>query len=279
MVEDFVKTSTRSMKRLPRMQEMKDVQSQPDHRKIDINRVGIKGIKYPINVLDRANKVQATVASVNMYVHLPHEFKGTHMSRFVQVLNEYCGNLNLKAFFEMLEAVKTTLHARSATLEISFPYFVSKKAPVSGVASLMEYTCEYKGEIDGDERKLFVCVTVPVCTLCPCSKEISSQGAHNQRGLVSVTLFFTEFFWIEEVIEIVESSASSDVYALLKREDEKYITEQAYNRPMFVEDVVREVTEKLAKDKRFTWFCVEAENFESIHNHSAYAYTEVASRP
>ncbi|MGD8513896.1 MAG: GTP cyclohydrolase FolE2 [Deltaproteobacteria bacterium] len=261
------------------MEAMKDVQSQPDHRKIDINRVGIKGIKYPINVLDRANKVQATVASVNMYVHLPHEFKGTHMSRFVQVLNEYCGNLTLKAFFEMLEAVKTALHARSANLEISFPYFVSKKAPVSGVASLMEYTCEYKGEIDGDERKLFVCVTVPVCTLCPCSKEISSQGAHNQRGLVSVTLFFTEFFWIEEVIEIVESSASSDVYALLKREDEKYITEQAYNRPMFVEDVVREVTEKLVKDNRFTWFSVEAENFESIHNHSAYAYTEVASRP
>ena len=204
MVDDFVKTSTQSVTTVARMQEMKDVQSQPDHRKIDINRVGIKGIKYPINVLDRANKVQATVASVNMYVHLPHEFKGTHMSRFVEVLNEYCGNLNLKAFFEMLEAVKTTLDARSANLEISFPYFVSKKAPVSGVASLMEYTCEYKGEIDGDERKLLVCVTVPVCTLCPCSKEISSQGAHNQRGLVSVTLFFTEFFWIEEVIEIVE---------------------------------------------------------------------------
>lgn len=279
MVDDFVKTSTQSVTTVPRNREMKDVQSQPDHRKIDINRVGIKGIKYPINVLDRANRVQATVASVNMYVHLPHEFKGTHMSRFVEVLNAYCGNLNLKSFFEMLEAVKKTLHARSANLEISFPYFVSKKAPVSGVASLMEYTCEYKGEIDGDERKLFVCVKVPVCTLCPCSKEISSQGAHNQRGLVSVTLFFTEFFWIEEVIKIVESSASSDVYALLKRQDEKFITEQAYNHPMFVEDVVREVTKKLGEDKRFTWFSVEAENFESIHNHSAYAYTEVAARP
>ena len=262
-----------------RVQVMKDVQNQPDHRNIDISKVGIKGIKYPINVLDRANKVQATVASVNMYVHLPHEFKGTHMSRFVEVLNEYCGDLNLRTFFEMLEAVKTTLHARSANLEITFPYFVSKKAPVSGVASLMEYTCEYIGEINGDEHKLFVCVKVPVCTLCPCSKEISSKGAHNQRGLVSVTLFFKEFFWIEEIIEIVEASASSDVYALLKREDEKYITERAYNRPMFVEDVVREVTEKLGKDKRFEWFSVEAENFESIHNHSAYAYTEVASRP
>ena len=258
---------------------MKDVQNQQDSRKIDINKVGIKGINYPINVLDRVNKAQSTVATINMYVHLPHDFKGTHMSRFVEVLNQYCGDLNLKTFFEMLETIKKTLDALAANLEIAFPYFVMKKAPVSGVASLMEYTCEYIGEINGNERKLFVCIKVPVCTLCPCSKEISRHGAHNQRGIVSVTLLFKEFFWIEEIIEMVESSASSDVYALLKREDEKYVTEQAYNRPMFVEDVVREVTQKLMGDPRFTWFSVEAENFESIHNHSAYAYAEIGPRP
>jgi GTP cyclohydrolase I len=255
---------------------VKDVQNEPDHRKIDLARVGIKGIKYPMNVLDRDNDSQATVATINMYVHLPHRFKGTHMSRFVEALNDYYADLNLKTFFEMLDTIKKSLDAPAANLEISFPYFMKKRAPVSGVPSMMEYTCQYIGEINGDERKLHIGVRVPVCTLCPCSKEISTQGAHNQRGIVSVTALFKEFFWIEEVIEIVEASASSDVFALLKREDEKFLTEQAYSRPMFVEDVVREVTDKLTKDPRFTVFSVEAENFESIHNHNAYAYTEVA---
>lgn len=254
---------------------MKDVQNEPDHRKIDLTRVGIKGIKYPMNVLDRTNKTQATVATVNMYVHLPHRFKGTHMSRFVEVLNDYCADLNLNTFFEMLDKIKKSLDAPAANLEISFPYFIKKRAPVSDVPSMMEYTCNYVGEINGEDRKLYIGITVPVCTLCPCSKEISTQGAHNQRGNVSVTVLFKDFFWIEEIIEIVEGSASSDVFALLKREDEKFITEQAYNRPMFVEDVVREVTDKLGKDGRFVEFTVEAENFESIHNHSAYAFTEV----
>ena len=256
---------------------MKDVQNEPDDRNIDLNRVGIKGIRYPMNVLDRANKTQATVATVNMYVHLPHRLKGTHMSRFVEVLNKYCSDLNLETFFEMLDRIKNKLDAPAANLEIEFPYFIKKKAPVSGVPSMMEYICKYIGELHGDKRKLLIGVKVPVCTLCPCSKEISSQGAHNQRSIVSVTLLFREFFWIEELIEIVESSASSEVFALLKREDEKFITEQAYNRPMFVEDVVREVTDKLKQDPRFVSFCVEAENFESIHNHSAYAYTKVDS--
>jgi len=258
---------------------VKDVQNEPDHRKIDLIRVGIKGIKYPMNVLDRTNKTQATVAMVNMYVHLPHRVKGTHMSRFVEVLNDYCADLNLKTFFEMLYKIKKSLDAPAANLEISFPYFIKKRAPVSGVPSMMEYTCHYVGEIKGEERKLYIGIKVPICTLCPCSKEISTQGAHNQRGVVSVTALFKEFFWIEEMIEIVESSASSEVFALLKREDEKFITEQAYNRPMFVEDVVREVTDKLTKDPRFIEFSVEAENFESIHNHNAYAYTEVVPRP
>ena len=256
---------------------MKDVQNEPDHRNIDLTKVGIKGIKYPINVLDRANKTQATVATVNMYVHLAHRFKGTHMSRFVEVLNDYCSDLNLSSFFEMLDRIKKSLDAPAANLEICFPYFMKKRAPVSGVASMMEYTCKYVGEIHGADRKLFVTVDVPVCTLCPCSKEISAQGAHNQRGIVSVTVRFKDFFWIEELIETVENSASSEVFALLKREDEKFITEQAYDRPMFVEDVVREVTDKLKRDPRFATFSVEAENFESIHNHSAYAYTEVSA--
>jgi GTP cyclohydrolase I len=276
MPEGFVKSST-----TPNKQHwgtpVKDVQSQRDHRNIDIKKVGIKGISYPIRVLDRANRTQPTVATINMYVRLPHEFKGTHMSRFVEILNEYCGNLNLKAFFEMLEAMKERLQARSANLEIAFPYFIKKKAPVSGVESHMAYTCEYIGESTGREHRLFVRISVPISTLCPCSKEISEHGAHNQRGIVCVMILFEEFFWIEEIIEIVEASASSDVYALLKREDEKYVTEQAYSRPMFVEDVVREVTDKLRMDSRFSWFSVEVENFESIHNHSAYAYTEVSS--
>ncbi|MBW1743917.1 MAG: GTP cyclohydrolase I FolE2 [Deltaproteobacteria bacterium] len=254
---------------------MKDVQNEPDHRKIDLTRVGIKGIKYPMNVLDRTNKTQATVATVNMYVHLPHRFKGTHMSRFVEVLNDYYADLNLKTFFEMIDKIKKSLDAPAANLEISFPYFMKKRAPVSDVPSMMEYTCNYVGEIIGEDRRLYIGITVPVCTLCPCSKEISTHGAHNQRGNVSVKVLFKDFFWIEEIIEIVEGSASSDVFALLKREDEKFITEQAYNRPMFVEDVVREVTDKLGKDERFVEFTVEAENFESIHNHSAYAFTEV----
>jgi len=254
---------------------VKDVQNEPDHRKIDLTRVGIKGIKYPMNVLDRTNKTQATVATVNMYVHLPHRFKGTHMSRFVEVLNDYCADLNLKTFFEMLDKIKKSLDAPAANLEISFPYFMKKRAPVSDVPSMMEYTCNYVGEIIGEDRRLYIGITVPVCTLCPCSKEISTHGAHNQRGNVSVRVLFKDFFWIEEIIEIIEGSASSEVFALLKREDEKFITEQAYNRPMFVEDVVREVTDKLGKDARFVEFAVEAENFESIHNHSAYAFTEV----
>jgi len=254
---------------------VKDVQNEPDHRKIDLTRVGIKGIKYPMNVLDRTNKTQATVATVNMYVHLPHRFKGTHMSRFVEVLNDYYADLNLKTFFEMIDKIKKSLDAPAANLEISFPYFMKKRAPVSDVPSMMEYTCNYVGEIIGEDRRLYIGITVPVCTLCPCSKEISTHGAHNQRGNVSVKVLFKDFFWIEEIIEIVEGSASSDVFALLKREDEKFITEQAYNRPMFVEDVVREVTDKLGKDERFVEFTVEAENFESIHNHSAYAFTEV----
>ncbi|MFH1626024.1 MAG: GTP cyclohydrolase FolE2 [Pseudomonadota bacterium] len=252
---------------------MIDIQSQPDHRNIEIDKVGVKNIKYPIIVLDRKNESQHTVATINMYVNLPHHFKGTHMSRFVEILNEYRGNINLKTLFTIIEEMKEKLHAKSAHLEIEFPYFIEKEAPISKAKSLMEYTCRFSARHDG-EKDLFIEVNVPITTVCPCSKEVSQGGAHNQRGRASVKLRFKKFVWIEDIVRCVEESASSEVYSLLKRSDEKFVTEQAYSNPMFVEDVVRNVAEKLDADPNITWFSVEAENFESIHNHSAYAFVE-----
>ncbi len=253
---------------------MIDIQSQPDDRRIPINKVGVKDIRYPIIVRDRANDTQATVASINMFVNLPEDFKGTHMSRFIEVLNRRHGRITLNNFLTILGELKQTLNAQAAHMEMEFPYFIEKAAPVSGEKSLMEYRCRYIGEIN-DQAKIFrVGITAPVTTLCPCSKEMSPRGAHNQRGQVSVDLEFNKFFWIEDVITLIEEAASSEVYALLKREDEKWVTDQAYDNPMFVEDVVREVTRRIKKDENFTWFTVAAENFESIHNHSAYAFVE-----
>ena len=253
---------------------MTDVQSQPDVRKIAINKVGVKDIRYPIIVRDQAKETQATVASINMYVNLPHDFKGTHMSRFIEVLNRRHGRITLNNFLGILDELKEELNAKLAHVEMEFPYFVEKAAPVSGEISMMEYECRYIGEINDHQRIFHVGITVPVTTLCPCSREMSERGAHNQRGQVTVTLEFKRFFWIEDVIKLIEDSASSPVYALLKREDEKWVTERAYDHPMFVEDLVREVTLRLKQDENFTWFRVEAENFESIHNHSAYAMVE-----
>jgi GTP cyclohydrolase I len=253
---------------------MVDVQNLADDRNINIKKVGIKGVKYPIIVLDRANGVQHVNATINMYVNLPHHFKGTHMSRFVEILNEYRGRINIKTFREILEQVKEKLDAESAHMEIEFPYFIEKSAPASGAKSLMEYVCLFSGENDGTKTDFMVGATVPVTTVCPCSKEISTLGAHNQRSIVKVRLRFRKFFWIEDVIKLVEDSASGEVYSLLKRPDEKFVTEKAYANPMFAEDVVRSVAEKLNRDDNFTWYSVEAENLESIHNHSAYAYVE-----
>jgi len=252
----------------------KDVQSQKDHRQIPIERVGVKEVHYPVIVLDRANRYQATVARINMFVNLPHNFKGTHMSRFIEVLNQHHGRISLQNLHQILKDLMKSLNARSAHIELSFPYFLKKQAPVSQEQSLMEYICHYIGDRKGDKEEFMVGVEVPLSTLCPCSKEMSQFGAHNQRGLVRVMLKFKEFFWIEDVIELVESSASAPVYALLKREDEKFITELAYKNPRFVEDLVREVSRKLKKNGNFPWFKVEAENFESIHNHNAYAMVE-----
>jgi GTP cyclohydrolase I len=253
---------------------MIDVQNQKDHRHINIRKVGVKGIKYPITVLDRAKGTQPVNATINMYVNLPHRFKGTHMSRFVEILNEFRGQINIKTFHRILERAREKLHAESAHMEIEFPYFIEKSAPVSRAKSLMEYHCTFAGQNSGEKTDFLVGVVVPVTTVCPCSKEISVAGAHNQRGMVTVTLRFQKFFWIEDVIRLVEDSASGEVYSLLKRIDEKYVTEKAYETPLFVEDVVRNVAERLNRIDNFTWYSVEAENMESIHNHSAYAYVE-----
>lgn len=253
---------------------MIDIQNQKDFRNIDIKKVGVKNIKYPITVLDRTRGTQPVNATINMYVDLPHHFKGTHMSRFVEVLNEFRGQISIKTFHSILEKIRQKLHARSAHMEIEFPYFLEKRAPVSGAKSFMEYRCLFSGENNGDQTDFLVGVVVPVTTLCPCSREISKFGAHNQRSIVTVKVRYKKFFWIEDIINIVEESSSGEVYSLLKRVDEKFVTEKAYENPMFVEDVVRSVAVKLNADDNFTWYSIEAENFESIHNHSAYAYVE-----
>ncbi len=250
-----------------------DIQNLPDDRNIRIKKVGVKNIRYPITVRDKKNGIQHTVASVNMYVDLPQHFKGTHMSRFVEILNTYRGDIAIRNFSRILNDMKKTLDAKSAHLEIEFPYFIEKEAPVTHAKGLMEYICRFCGS-SNEEEDFYVGIVVPVTTLCPCSREISDRGAHNQRSIVTVNLRFKKFFWIEDVINLVEESASCDVYSILKRPDEKFVTEKAYDHPMFVEDIVREIASKLARDENITWFTVEAENFESIHNHSAYAFVE-----
>lgn len=253
---------------------MIDVQNQPDERDIDIDKVGVKNITYPIIVFDRTKGKQHTIATINMFVDLPRRFKGTHMSRFIEILNRYHGHVDFRSFLEILDELQRSLNARSAHCEMTFPFFIEKKAPVSAEKSLMEYRCSYIGEANEKGKKFLVGVQAPITTVCPCSREISARGAHNQRGVVTVRLLFKKFFWIEDIIALIEDCASADVYALLKREDEKALTERAYDNPMFVEDVVREIAVRLNKDLNFPWFSVEAENFESIHNHSAYAFYE-----
>jgi GTP cyclohydrolase I len=255
------------------MEGLVDIQNLPDDRNIRIKKVGVKNIRYPITVRDKKNGIQHTVASVNMYVDLPQHFKGTHMSRFVEILNTYRGDIAIRNFSRILDDMKKTLNAQSAHLEIEFPYFIEKEAPVTHARGLMEYICRFCGS-SNETEDFYVGIVVPVTTLCPCSREISDRGAHNQRSIVTVNLRFKKFFWIEDIITLVEESASCDVYSILKRPDEKYVTEKAYDHPMFVEDIVREIASKLSRDENITWFTVEAENFESIHNHSAYAFVE-----
>jgi len=251
-----------------------DVQSSADTRQIAINKVGIKDIRHPIRILDRSGGEQHTIANFNMYVNLPHNFKGTHMSRFVEILNQHERELSVKSFKEVLKEMTERLEAEAGHIEMSFPYFINKKAPVSGVESLMDYDVTFIGELTGGEPRLKVKVVVPVTSLCPCSKKISDYGAHNQRSHVTVTISTDQFVWIEDVIDLVEKQASCELFGLLKRPDEKYVTERAYDNPKFVEDMVRDVAVQLNNDKRITGYIVESENFESIHNHSAYAMIE-----
>lgn len=250
---------------------LKDIQNETDQRNLTIDRVGIKDISYPIRLQDKTNGKQDTVANINMYVQLPHNFKGTHMSRFIEILNNYRNNINIDSVREILDEMLGKLDSQEAHIDMTFPYFINKTAPVSGQSALMDYNCNFTGTAKGDSKDFLITVTVPVMSLCPCSKEISEYGAHNQRSHVTIKVKYSKMIWIEEIVEIAESSASSPIYSLLKREDEKYVTEQSYNNPVFVEDIVRNVAEKLLSDDRITWFEVSSENFESIHNHSAFA--------
>jgi GTP cyclohydrolase IB len=252
---------------------MPDMQKSRDTRRIAIDKVGVKDISYPIVVMDKNRSFQQTVARVNMYVDLPHHFKGTHMSRFIEILDSYREKIALDKMETILERMKEKLGASSAHLEIEFPYFIEKKAPVSGAKGLMEYTCTFNASL-GPEFDFILGVKVPVTSLCPCSKELARFGAHNQRSVMTVRVRYRNFIWIEDLIEIVESCGSSPVYSMLKREDEKFVTEQAYENPRFVEDMVREATQKLNAMDNITWFAMEAENYESIHKHSAYASIE-----
>ena len=254
--------------------EIEDVQGSADTRKIAINRVGIKDIRHPVRVRDRSEGEQHTIANFNMYVFLPHDFKGTHMSRFVAILNNHEREISINSFKDMLVEMVEKLESEAGHIEMTFPFFVNKTAPVSGVQSLMDYEVTLIGEVENGQPSMFTKVVVPVTSLCPCSKSISDRGAHNQRSHVTVTVSTEDFMWIEEIIELVEKEASSELYSLLKRPDEKFITERAYDNPKFVEDVVRDVAGRLNDDRRIRSYVVEAENFESIHNHSAYARIE-----
>lgn len=260
---------------------MDDVQNHHDSRRIPIDQVGVSGLKYPIVVLDPRHERQQTVADIRMSVNLPHQFKGTHMSRFLEILNEHRGEVTMHTLPRILKAMKTRLEAVSARIELRFPYFLEREAPSSGARGLMSYECAFVGEANGGKDDFLLKVGVPVTSLCPCSKAISDYGAHNQRGQVTIEVRSAravdgapEFIWIEELVTVAESSASAPVYPLLKRADERHVTMQAYDNPVFVEDIVRNVASRLQEDRRVAWFRVEAVNQESIHNHAAFAMVE-----
>ncbi|HEY2037614.1 MAG TPA: GTP cyclohydrolase FolE2 [Steroidobacteraceae bacterium] len=257
----------------PFLAEVEDVQGRADTRRLPINRVGIKDIRHPVRVKDRSAGEQHTIATFNMYVSLPHNFKGTHMSRFVEILHTE-REISVESFRTMLATMTERLEADVGHIEMSFPFFVMKRAPVSGVESLMDYHASLIGERRNGQTQMWVKVVVPVTSLCPCSKRIADYGAHNQRSHVTISARLRHHIWIEELIEIAESEASCELYGILKRPDEKYVTERAYDNPKFVEDMVRDVATRLNADDRIAAYVAESENFESIHNHSAYALIE-----
>jgi GTP cyclohydrolase I len=254
--------------------KLDDKQSERDHRELRIDKVGVRNVRFPIQVRDKARSIQNTVATIGMYVDLPKEFKGTHMSRFIEVLNAHGSVIHVENINEILRAMQKKLHAATSHLEIEFPYFMVKRAPASGGEGVMDYTARFDATACGPDIDFVLTVKANVTTLCPCSKAIARYGAHNQRGLVTVAIRMKKSVWIEDLIAVIESSASSELYALLKRQDEKAVTERAYENPVFVEDLVRNVALQLNAHPQVKWYRVEAENFESIHNHNAYACIE-----
>ena len=256
--------------------ELHDKQSERDHRELRIDKVGVRGLRFPIQVRDKAHAVQNTVATIGMFVDLPKEFKGTHMSRFIEVLNAHGNVIHVENITDILLAMQEKFRAATSHLEIEFPYFMEKRAPVTGKASVMDYIARFDAAACHKDILFLLTVKANVTTLCPCSKAIAAYGAHNQRGEVTVQIRSRKAVWIEDLIAIIEGSASSELYALLKRQDEKAVTERAYDNPVFVEDLVRNVAVKLNAHPDVTWYKVEAENQESIHNHNAYACIEKA---
>ena len=265
---------TRTRRSAARTSPLYDKQSERDHRELRIDKVGVRGLRFPVQVRDKAHAVQNTVATIGLFVDLPKEFKGTHMSRFVEVLNAHGNVIHVENIRDILVQLQQKLHAATSHVEMEFPYFMSKTAPASGKESLMDYMARFDATASEQDIDFVLTVKANVTTLCPCSKAISARGAHNQRGEVTVQVRFKKPIWIEDLIAIMESSASSELYALLKREDEKAVTERAYDNPVFVEDLVRNVALKLNAHPDVTWYKVEAENQESIHNHNAYACIE-----
>ncbi len=253
---------------------IEDVQSRADRRHLAINKVGVCDIRHPVSIAQRSGGQQSTIATFGMYVNLPHRFKGTHMSRFVQILNAHEHEITVRSFKRMLVEVTERLEADNGHIEMAFPFFIDKQAPVTGEHSVMDYQVNFIGDRYSGNTELAVEVQVPVTTLCPCSKDISEYGAHNQRSLITIRARSNEFFWLEELVDIAEAQASCELYGVLKRVDEKYVTERAYDNPKFVEDVVRDVATVLNEDSRIRAYRVASENYESIHNHSAYAMIE-----
>jgi GTP cyclohydrolase I len=253
---------------------LKDTQNEPDHRKIAIDRVGVKALRYPMQIRDKERAVQHTIATASLTVDLPHHFKGTHMSRFVEVLNEFGPELHVDNIHAILRELTERLHSECAHVDFEFPFFLAKRAPVSKALGMMDYTARFSATLEKGVVDFIVAVVAPVTTLCPCSKAISAHGAHNQRGEVTFAVRFRQPMWIEDMIRLVEDCSSSELYSLLKRPDEKAVTERAYENPVFVEDLVRNIAARSDRDPNITWYRVEAENFESIHNHNAYACIE-----
>lgn len=271
---EFPPQPSPNMSDSPTRLPLHDKQNERDTRGLRIDKVGVRGLQFPIQIRDKAHTLQNTVATIAMSVDLPKEFKGTHMSRFIEVLNAHGSMVHVNNIPDILESMRQRLKSHAAHLEMEFPFFLTKKAPVSGLESVMSYTARFDATLTGKELDFVLTVVTAVTTLCPCSKAISRYGAHNQRGHVTVQIRTRDTVWIEDLIALIEQSASSELYSLLKREDEKAVTERAYENPVFVEDLVRNVALRLNHHPEVTWYKVEAENFESIHNHNAYACIE-----